>query len=280
MEENIEPLANRYIAVKTPEVEYVDDILLLGECLFAVDRDEWYGFQKYITEKELLVYSSEDKEINIVPLYYGAKTFEVDEKTSMFLLLHGTNKALKYIRKGIVIPRNRLNLYNIFNILALFGVIEKLQNDYVVIDCVSISKGNYYGIEKDPTVLAWKLPSCQNEIESCKAINEKLMEEALSANRNSLRSILRANKFWCDLCISNRHIDFKLIVPDDVCLWNPEVFVELKHNDNIGYLSPYNWTAPPIYNKKKTSLHYFINDFLPSLTTENYQEKLTLFFST
>ena len=126
MEENIEPLANRYIAVKTPEVEYVDDILLLGECLFVVDRDEWYGFQKYITEKELLVYSSEDKETNIVPLYYGAKTFEVDEKTSMFLLLHGTDKALKYIRKGIVIPRNRLNLYNIFNILALFGVIEKL----------------------------------------------------------------------------------------------------------------------------------------------------------
>src|ERR1039457_4715626 len=95
---------NKYIVVKTGKVKNYREYLL-GECLFAVEREEWFSFQKFLTEKTL-VYTHEDDEIDVHELYYRAQTFEVDEKTAIFLLLNGTEKALKYIREGIVEPRN------------------------------------------------------------------------------------------------------------------------------------------------------------------------------
>ena len=128
---------SRYIAVKTKSLEDYRDNLVLGECLFAVEREEWLSFGKFITKK-IIVDAYEKGEIDVQELYNRAETFEVDENTIKFLLSNGTKKALKYIRKGIVEPRNRLNLYNIFNKLALFRDIEHYEGDSIIIDCVSI----------------------------------------------------------------------------------------------------------------------------------------------
>jgi hypothetical protein len=281
---------SKYIAVKTLEVEYNDDLLLLGECLFAVEREEWLSFRQFLTKETLVeTFDNGNNSIDVYQLYHEAETFEVDENIIMFLLVNGMNDPLNYIRRGIIFPKNKLNLYNIFNKLALFREIEKLKNDdliddELVIDAVSISKTGYYEIEKDPTVLSWKLPSSEGEIESCKEINQKLMEEALSTNRYSLTSILYAKNFWCDLGYNNKRIYFKLTIPDDVCLWNPDVIIELKHNNNYhnydnNSIPDHYWKIPPIRNSRKINVYYFLQTFLPSLTDENYQEHLEQFFS-
>jgi hypothetical protein len=272
---------SRYIAVKTKSLEDYRDNLVLGECLFAVEREEWLSFGKFITKK-IIVDAYEKGEIDVQELYNRAETFEVDENTIKFLLSNGTKKALKYIRKGIVEPRNRLNLYNIFNKLALFRDIEHYEGDSIIIDCVSIDKEGYYGIEKDPTALAWKLPACPEEIPICQERNQKLMEGALKENRNTLISILGAKDYWCDICINNKALYFEIFIPDDTCLWNPDVLVKLKH-DNNGYsqinLPDGCWRTPLIYGKKRVNLYNFLNVFIPSLKDDNYQMQLRMFFS-
>jgi|SRR5579885_245931 len=304
----MEVIKKEYIIIKTKEIS--DHDIAVGECLFVVEKTEWEHLGKHIT-KESFTYTKShccEKEIRLYDLYHRAQIFQADERTINFLLENGIDTALKYLRKGTRQSRNRENLYNIFNKLAIFREMENFPCEYhIVIDFVSISKSSYFGIEKDETVLAWKLPSKAEEVKECQEFNSKLLEEALKENRNTLISILNAKRFWCDLGVSD--IDFKITIPDDTCLWDPVITVKAKYsksiinaalnsrlaslasrsdNQNELYIKPeliepkndtrWDWPPFPMSYEKNVNMKYFLGEFLPSLTKENYKEQLDKFF--
>ena len=230
----------QYIVVKTEKQQHTCCEISMGPCLFAVEEEEWDEIGKHLTTESVAYTKGHgEKRIHLYKLYENAITFEADVGTIQFLLLNGTNDALKYLRKGTTVSRNKQNLYQIFNKLALF---RDMENSALVLnlakkfdfDCfnpgfdhVSISNSCSYGVHEDETVLVWRIPKNLEDCIECEKWNENLMREALERNSTTLNSILGAKKFWCITGV--HHVYVRLYIPDDVCLWDPDVILEVDH---------------------------------------------------
>lgn len=251
------------IIVKTKE----QDEYCHGLCasIFAVEKKEWEEFGKHIDRKTTTHQRGPDDcehEINLYELYSTAQTFEADENTIAFLSTNGIDNALKCLRRGTRVSRNKERLHEIFDKLALFREIEKCKD--ASFDSVSFSKTGYYGIEQDETVLAWKLPTCPEEVSACKEFNEKLLEEALKRHSRSFGLILNAKKFWCHTTLLGVFV--RIYIPDDVCLWDHDVNIAIDHNVN-----PCGVKYPDIHIQRRINFKSFVRDVLPSFQGEFYR---------
>lgn len=268
-------MSDKYIVVKTQKQETCCDFLI-GESIFVVEKEEWEELGKHITKNTFVETKiGHGHEIDLFELYHRAQILKADETIISFVSANGIIDALKYIRRGTRISRNTKNLYKIMNKLALFREFEKSceeenEEEKPTFDSVSIKSGSYYGIEKDETVLAWKLPSGPEDIVNCEKFNKDLMEKALKKPSRTLEIILNAEKFWCNTTL--HHVFLRVSIPDEICLWNPDVIITIDHK--VGTQK----RPPPIYSSRRINFKLFTDEIFHTFTEEKIDEELFQFF--
>lgn len=215
-----------FLVVKTTRQDHNDHMMALGECLFAVKKSEWYEFKEFLSGDSIVETGGCcPKIINLFALYNYASILFVansEDEVVSFLLRHGTNKALKYLRKGTRYRRNTKYLYEIMNKMAIFIELEHEAGA----DPVSVCKKGYYAVEEDETVLAWKLPKTAEEVETCKTFNQALLEKALENKYKSktFEHIIDSDGQWSHISIDG--VIAKITVPDDTTLWDPDIILK------------------------------------------------------
>lgn len=276
------------VVIKTFGQDGRSNLLIFGDCMFVVDREEWEEIGKHI-QKDSVVYTKyDDYKLYLWDLYHEARMIEADENVLEFISIHGDDTPLKYLQKGRRQIKNKNNLELILNKMALLIKIKKDYNNIkdIKIDDVQISKYSNTVINDSYLFNLWKLPNHPGEVEKCSTENKNYITNFQFDSR-LYNEILNSKDVW--YTINFKGLSFRTAVPDDVCFWDPKITIQLETEENelvqpylgplpISNISTDIFKNPKIHNKKSVRPYRFLGEFLPSLNKDTYQKQLEEFF--
>lgn len=230
-----EPKADEMLLVKTFSYSSVNNEEIdIGDCLFTISKSEWDSFSEFLKKEfkyteRALVYTNKSEKIyvDLIDLYTGAKIYDNPNKDVLdFISLNPVGPALNYLRKSIRVARNKKNPLKIFNEIILLFKLDILNRKHGI----TVDVGPY-SLNKHEFYMLWRFPHSLGDVDGCNGYNICLLEKLEKENFWLYEYIMKSKSLSADVTFHG--LELEITIPDDVCLWRPEIEVEIKEIPDV-----------------------------------------------